>query len=101
LDRLIWPKNQPYHNQQSGASLCSAIGSGTERGPVCGNRNEGGYSTLGGGGWVRPLSIHINTTINLSSARLGLNRPGNGEAVEFCGVHFFRIKAGGGVLRHH
>ena len=51
--------------------------------------------------WFLPLSLHKNTTINLGSARLGLNRPGNGEAVAFCGVHFFGIMAGGGILRHH
>jgi len=33
--------------------------------------------------------------------RLGLNRSGNGEAVAFCGVHFFLIMVGGGNLRHH
>ncbi len=40
-------------------------------------------------------------TINLGLARLGLNLPGNGEAVAFCGVHFFGIIAGGGIVRHH
>ncbi len=49
---------------------------------------------------VRPLSLHNNTTINLGSARLGLNLPGNGEAVVLCGVHFFLIMAGGEILRH-
>ena len=51
--------------------------------------------------WVRPLSLHKITTIKLGSARLGLNLPGKGEAVLFCGVHFFGIMAGGGILRHH
>jgi len=48
--------------------------------------------------WVQPLSLHKNTTIKLGSARLGLNHPGNGEAVAFYGVHFFGIKVDGGVL---
>ena len=51
--------------------------------------------------WVRPLPLHKNTTIKLGSAWLGLNLPGKGEAVLFCGVHFFEIMAGGGILRHH
>jgi len=50
---------------------------------------------------VCPLSLHNNTTINLGSARLGLNLPGNREAVAFRGVHFFLIMAGGEILRHH
>jgi len=50
---------------------------------------------------VRLLSLHNNTTINLGSARLGLNLPGNGEAVASCGVHFFLIMAGREILRHH
>jgi hypothetical protein len=35
LNWTVYPgrKNQPYHNQPSGASLCSAIGRGTERRP--------------------------------------------------------------------
>jgi hypothetical protein len=48
-----------------------------------------------------PLSLHKNTTLKLGSARLGLNHPANEEAVAFCGVHFFRINAGGDALRHH
>ncbi len=86
---------------------------GRNGGPVCGDGNKREYSTLKGGGrhgqlatgrsisMVRPLSLHNNTTINLGSARLGLNLPGNGEAVAFCGVHFFLIMAGGEILRHH
>ena len=50
--------------------------------------------------WFRPLSLQKHTTINLGLARLGLNRPGNGEEVAFCGMHFFGIMASGGVLKH-
>ncbi len=39
-----------------------------------------------------------NTTIKLDSALLGLNHPGNGEALAFCGVHFFGIKTRRGGL---
>jgi hypothetical protein len=48
-----------------------------------------------------PTLTPFNTTIKLGSARLGLNHPGNGEAVAFCGLHFFGIMAGGNALRHH
>jgi hypothetical protein len=58
---------------------------------------EGMANWLGGPfQWLRPLVHHKNTTINNDSARLGLNRPGNGEAVAFFGVHFFGIMASGG-----
>jgi hypothetical protein len=40
-------------------------------------------------------------SINLDSARLGLNRPGNGEVVAFLVCIFFGIMASGGILRHH
>ena len=46
------------------------------------------------------LPLHpLTRSLPLSAAPL-LNRPGNGEAVAFCGVHFFGIMASGGVLRH-
>ena len=61
---------------------------------------EGGrYGQLVTG--LRPLVHHKNTTINLGLAWWGLNHPGNGEAVAFCGVQFFEIMAGRGVLRQH
>ncbi len=44
--------------------------------------------------WVRPLEHLKHTTINLSLAGWGRNRPGDGEAAAFCGVHIFGILAG-------
>ena len=80
---------------------------GWNGGPVCGDgklKGGGRHGQLATGrsiSMVRPLSLHNNTTINLGSARLGLNLSGNGEAVAFCGVHFFLIMPGGEILRHH
>jgi len=42
------------------------------------------------------LSLHKNITINLDSAWLGLNHPGNGVVVAFCGVHFLELWPVGG-----
>ena len=108
------PKNQPYHNQLSEASLRSAnrpwdgtaaLFVGTEiMGNIRRSRGVEGMANWRPGSpfqWVRPLSFHNNTTINLGSDRLGLNLPGKREAVVFCGVHFFLIMAGGEILRHH
>jgi hypothetical protein len=65
-------------------------------------------------GWkARPSGdqgVHFNGSVCSHSIKqynqtwfgsVGLNHPGNGEAVAFCGVHFFGINAGGGILRHH
>jgi hypothetical protein len=82
------------------------IGRGMERRPCLWRRILRGIFDAWGGWKAWPIGDravhfnHKNTTIKLSSARLGLNRPGNGEAVAFCGVHFFGIMASGGVLRH-
>jgi hypothetical protein len=109
------PKIQPYHNQSSGASLCSvnrpwecgtaALFVATESmGNIWHLRGVEGMANWWPGGpfqWVRPLSLHLNTTLKLGSALLGLNYPGNGEAVAFCDIHFFGINAGGDALSHH
>ena len=52
LNWTVYPgrKNQPCHNQPSRASLCSAIGRGTERRPCLCRQQLGGIFDAWGGG---------------------------------------------------
>ena len=108
LHRLSQTKNQPHHNQLSGASLCLANQLYKGKAAMFVTREIWGniWRLVGGEGmtnwrpgglfqWVRPIVLLKHTTINLGSAGQGLNLAGNGELAAFCFVHFFGIMAGG------